>query len=101
MPAQGSGDSARTGNDIYGIGWTVRMQLRLPTDRLNGKVRMVILQVPKGYDPGATYTNVFDNVTGHVLLDPINSLGNTLRFIFSYDKGRDFCCCGHGLPCIS
>ena len=38
MPAQGSGDSARTGNDIYGIGWTVRMQLRLPTDRLNGKV---------------------------------------------------------------
>ena len=72
MPAQGSGDSARTGNDIYGIGWTVRMQLRLPTDRLNGKVRMVILQVPKGYDPGATYTNVFDNVTGHVLLDPID-----------------------------
>lgn len=72
LPAQGDGDSGRDGNDIYGVGWTIRIQTRFPWDRLNTKLKFWFLRVPKGYNPASSYTNMFDNITGNVMLDPID-----------------------------
>lgn len=72
LPAQGSGDSNRDGNDIYLIGSTVRVSFDFPGDRLNSKVRVVGVRVPKGYDPVTVYSNTFDNITSNCQLDPVD-----------------------------
>lgn len=70
-PTQGDGDGNRDGNDIYLTGQTVRMQFNLPADRLNTKVRCIIVRVPRGYSV-ASYTNVMDSITGNAMIDPVD-----------------------------
>ena len=71
LPMQGTGDSQRIGNDIYAIGWTLRFQINIPSDRLNTKFRVMVLRVNKGYSVSG-YTNIFDNITGNIMLDPVD-----------------------------
>lgn len=70
-PTQGDGDGNRDGNDIYVQGMTLRMQFNLPADRLNTKIRCIIVKVPRGYSV-ASYTNVMDSVTGNAMIDPVD-----------------------------
>lgn len=72
LPAQGTGDTQRVGNDIYASGWTVRFQINLPSDRLNTKFRIMILRVNRGYGI-SSYTSVWDNITGNIMIDPVDA----------------------------
>lgn len=70
-PAQGDGDNQRDGNDIYVQGITCRMQFNLPADRLNTKFRCILVKCPRGYSV-TSYTQSIDNVTGNVMIDPVD-----------------------------
>ena len=70
-PNQGDGDNQRDGNDIYVKGITCRMQFNLPADRLNTKIRCILLKCPRGYSV-ATYTQSMDQVTGNAMIDPVD-----------------------------
>lgn len=72
LPSQGDGDSNRTGNDIYARGIQVKMQFGLKQDRHNTTFRVLVFKTTKGYNVGGSYTNVFDNQTGNVMLDAID-----------------------------
>lgn len=70
-PTQGDGDGQRDGNDIFIKGITLRMMYNLPADRLNVKIRNLLIKVPRGYGV-ASYTDVMDNITGNSQIDPID-----------------------------
>lgn len=71
MPAQGNTGNSRDGNEIRISGIKVRCMLKFFSDRLNGKVMLAVVKVPKGQST-ATYEQIFDNVTGNVMLDPFD-----------------------------
>lgn len=71
-PLIGDGESNRNGSDIYGVGWTIRMQVNIPQDRLNAKFRCAVIRAVKGSNPVGTYTDMMDNVTGNVMIDPFD-----------------------------
>lgn len=70
-PQQGDGDSQRDGNDIFVKGLTVRMMVNLPADRLNTKIRCLLVKVPRGTTVTG-YTDIMDNITGNSQIDPID-----------------------------
>lgn len=88
-PAQGDGEENRNGNDIYAIGWTLRMLFRLPLDRLNTKIRCFVIKAVKGSNPVGGYTGMFDGVTNNVLLDPIDKDRVKVMKTFMIGGGRD------------
>lgn len=71
LPSQGDGDSNRTGNDIYARGIQCKMMFGCKADRHNTTFRVVVYKCTKGYSIG-TYTTVFDNQTGNVMLDGVD-----------------------------
>lgn len=71
MPAQGNTSITRDGNEIRISGIKVRCMLKFFSDRLNGKVLLAVVKVPKGQST-ASYEQIFDNVTGNVMLDPFD-----------------------------
>lgn len=70
-PSQGDGDGNRDGNDIYVKGFTVRFMVNLPADRLNTKIRCLVVKVPRGYSV-TNYTSVMDSITGNSQIDPVD-----------------------------
>jgi len=71
MPAQGNTSNTRDGNEIIISGIKVRCMLKFFADRLNGKVMLAVIKTPKGQST-STYEQIFDNVTGNVMLDPFD-----------------------------
>lgn len=72
MPVQGDTEYSRDGNDIYSLGFSLKMMVNIPTDRLNTKIRCMIFKVVKGYNINS-YATVFDNVTGSIALDSVDT----------------------------
>jgi len=70
-PAQGSGTHTREGNEIFVTGITIRAQVNFVSDRLNSKVHLYVVKIPRGQAISA-YEDMFDNITGNVNLDPID-----------------------------
>lgn len=81
VPAQGDGDSARNGDQIYTKGISVRMLLGQKSDRMNVTFRVIVIRVTPQSEP-TSVSNMFDNVTGNILLDYCN----TDRFKVVYQK---------------
>lgn len=71
LPPQGDGDSNRTGNDIIGRGIQMKLMFGMKADRHNTTFRVMVLRVTKGYSI-SSYTNVFDNQTGNIMLDAVD-----------------------------
>lgn len=69
MPAQGDTSHTRDGNEVYLSGITMRLLFKFFSDRLNGKAIVHVISVPKGQSV-SPYENVWDNITGNVMLDP-------------------------------
>ena len=71
LPTQGDGDSQRTGNVIQLRGMKLRVMFLFKGDRLNAKVRFLVLSFPKGTVPSSIGT-FMDAVTGNQHIDPID-----------------------------
>lgn len=71
MPTQGDGDSNRTGNVIQPLSMTLRVMALFKGDRLNAKIRFMVLSFPKGIVPGNTGA-FMDAVTGNLHMDPLD-----------------------------
>lgn len=71
MPPQGVRDDNRIGDQIYTIGYSVKMLLTQKSDRPNCTWRISFVRVPKG----ATYTygTWYNNQTNVILLDDFNN----------------------------
>lgn len=73
LPLQGTSESQRVGNEIYVKGWRMTFMITLPYDRLNTSLRILVLSVPKGYNPLGTYDQLFDSVSNNVMTDPVET----------------------------
>lgn len=81
MPAQGDGDSARNGDQIYTKGVSVRMLFGQKLDRMNVTFRVVVIRVTPQQEP-PDIGSMFDNIAQNVLLDYCN----TDRYKVVYQK---------------
>lgn len=72
FPQQGDTDNSRNGNQIYLSYQTIRILFGCKLDRLNTKYRVSVIRVRKG-GTVASYEDVFDNITGNVLIDPFDT----------------------------
>lgn len=72
FPSQGDTDNSRDGNEIYLSYQTIRVLFGCKLDRLNTKYRVSVIRVRKGGSV-ASYEDVFDNITGNVLIDPFDT----------------------------
>lgn len=72
LPTQGDGDSQRTGNQILPRSFRLRVMVLLKGDRINAKVRFMVLSFPKGVVP-STIGSFMDAVTGNLHIDPIDT----------------------------
>lgn len=70
MPVQGTGDSQRVGDNINLGAFYIRMLCGQKIDRPNVTWRFIVAKLPKGTP--VSYSTIFDNITGNVLLDSIN-----------------------------
>ena len=70
MPAQGTGESERVGDEIYMVGYKIRLLVGQKADRPNVNWRYLVLSVPKG--SSITFANWFSSNTGNVMLDDPN-----------------------------
>lgn len=68
LPAQGTGENQRVGNEIYVSGVKLYLQILIKNDRLNSKVRVVIFKHNPNFGK-SVYTDWFDNVM-NVMVDP-------------------------------
>lgn len=72
-PAQGDGDSNRVGNEILLSGVKLTMMFYNKEDRPNTKYRVIVYSAPyETSSPSVTYGNLFDNVTGNVMIDSMD-----------------------------
>jgi len=72
MPVQGLGDTQRIGDSIYVSGMKVRMLIGQKKDRPNVTFRIMCIKVTN-QDYPATVAQLFDNISGNILLDTINN----------------------------
>jgi len=70
MPSQSVGEKGRVGDRINTVAFNIKMLCGQKGDRPNVTFRWACIEVPKGGT--LTYANVFNNVTGNVLLDDFN-----------------------------
>lgn len=68
LPAQGTGENQRLGNEIYVSGVKLYLQILLKNDRLNTKVRVLIVKHNPNFGK-STYTDWFDSIM-NVMVDP-------------------------------
>lgn len=73
LPTQGVTESNRLGNEIHCKGWRMTFMITLPYDRLNTSLRILVLNVPKGYNPLSSYDSLFDSVSNNVMTDPVET----------------------------
>lgn len=71
MPAQGTGDNQRVGDQINVSGFKLKLLIGQKADRPNVSFRWFVLRVPKG--SAISYTTWFVGTTGNVLLDDPNT----------------------------
>lgn len=69
--SQNTGDSARTGSDIYSVGIRVRGMFTLPYDRRNTTIKMYLVE--SNSSQGSLPADLFRSTTGNRMLDPINT----------------------------
>lgn len=72
MPTQGLGDTNRIGDSIMQSGVKVRMLIGQKSDRPNITFRIMCIKV-LSQDYPATVAQLFDNISGNILLDTINN----------------------------
>ena len=78
MPAQGDGSNGRNGDSIVSKRYKIRMLIANKGDRPNVTYRLVVFAARAG--TSNTYGNVFENISGNVLLDSVNSDRCTINF---------------------
>lgn len=71
MPVPGTTDADITGSRFKVIGQQLFLQFQIYFDRLNTKFRVMILRYPS-YRTVNAYSDIFDNVTNNILMDPID-----------------------------
>ena len=72
FPAQGSADDQRVGDRITASSIKIRLAMDVPWDRKNVKVKMYYLPYNSDQGNPTTYSQLFNNITGNSMLDPIN-----------------------------
>jgi len=70
-PTQGTGDNQHTGTKYKIIGQQLYLMFSVAADRLNTKFRVLILRYPSSKSISA-YTDIFDSITGNIMLDPVD-----------------------------
>jgi len=81
-PLLGSGEDKYTGSTYKVIGQHLFLTLTIVADRLNTKFRVLILRRPAHKAAPTSYTDIFDNIVGNVMMDPVDKDVNTTL----YDK---------------
>jgi len=71
MPVAGTTDADITGSRFKVIGQQLFLQFQILADRLNSKFRVMILRYPS-YRVVNAYTDIFDNITNNIMMDPID-----------------------------
>jgi hypothetical protein len=72
-PAQGTGDSQRIGNEINLSGIKLTLMMYSKADRPNTKFRIIVYSAPYNSSlPSFSYANLFDEVTGNIMLDSMD-----------------------------
>ena len=72
-PVQGDGDDQRIGNSIQLSGIKLTLMFYSKADRPNTKFRLIVYSAPyESYPPATSYGNLFDNVTGNVMIDSMD-----------------------------
>jgi hypothetical protein len=72
-PIQGDGDDQRVGNEIQLSGVKLTLMFYSKMDRPNTKFRLIVYSAPYNSSPPSTsYGNLFDNVTGNVMIDSMD-----------------------------
>lgn len=79
---QGTGENQLVGTEANIIGTMLKIMFLIKNDRLNTKFRVLILRHPKDYNVMSGYTQVFDNMTNNLMIDPIDRH----RVTVLYDK---------------
>lgn len=75
-PPQGDGDAQRIGNSINLSGFKLTFMFYSKSDRPNTKFRVIIYSAPYGlFAPGTAYSQLFDAVTGNVMIDTMDKDG--------------------------
>lgn len=69
MPSQGITDGNRIGDRIYAKGIMLRAQVQLTWDRKSTK--LAVYWVPHNSEQGAPSTDLFHNISGKTILDPL------------------------------
>jgi len=69
MPSIGTGDGSRIGDRIHAKGIMLRAQVQLTWDRKS--TRLAVYWVPHNSEQGSPSTDLFHNVSGMTILDPL------------------------------
>ena len=72
FPTQGTADDERVGDRITASTLKIRLALTVPWDRKNVKVKMYYLPYNSDQGDPTSYNQLFNNITGNSMLDPIN-----------------------------
>lgn len=73
LPAQGQTEYTRDGNKIHLKGIMLRCMFYSNGSYPNTKFRVIVVKHRRGYNPAATYTSLFDNVSGNLMLDSVDA----------------------------
>jgi len=78
----GGQQGGRIGDQINTIGWKIRCLFGQKGDRPNVNWKFMVFSVPKG--GSVSYSDVFKNITGNVMLDEPNSDYTKVLFMRSF-----------------
>lgn len=81
-PTRGTGDNNYTGTSYKIIGQHLYFTFSMAADRLNTKFRVLVIRRPAHLSVPSIYTDIFDNITGNIMTDPIDKDVNSVI----YDK---------------
>lgn len=72
-PGQGDGDGQRIGNCVNLSGIKLTLMFYSKFDRPNTKFRLIVYSAPLNtYPPSTSYSSLFDQVTGNVMIDSMD-----------------------------
>lgn len=90
IPGQGDSDGARNGDEIYGKGIRIRMQLENDAGKHNNTWRFWLIEYNSTQGSAVTPSELFHITTGNLLLDTIQTDRWTARKLGTYrTKARD------------